>query len=436
VGLKWRDALRAERGDVAVYTALTAFALLTVLWSNIDSHRAWAANAVGGYALGVPLVLVGYAATRRAGEAARRLARLGVFGAVLITSVLMPMFALVALRSAGVPRVALGEVRVVEEAAHRFLVSGNPYAGSIELAAAVADNSAHAYNPYLPAMAVFGLPRAIAGATAATDVRIVFAACAAVLILLAFVLHRWRRPPSVRALQALGLTPLLALPVAAGGDDVPVLALLILGFALTERRALGWAGLAMGAAAAMKLTAWPVVAVLALTVLAMHGRRAGGRFLASAAAVVVAVVVPFAVADPARLVEHVLRFPLGLAEVHTPAASPLLGYWIERTGPYGHAAAMALLAIAGLGVGGYLLWRPPRSVAAAAMAASAGLSLAFVLAPSTRFGYFLYPLALGAWAALSRRPEQTVDDELGDMLREGAAGRTSAVCATPVSAPR
>jgi hypothetical protein len=421
-GRGWAAPLRDERGDALVYGALAVFAGVTAGFSEINSHRIWATFAAPGYASGALLALVGYLVVRRGSDRLRYRLRLAVLGLVAVTVLVVPMVVLVVLRSDGEPHTALGEVSVVEAAANRLVHTGNPYAGPAELAAAIARNSARAYCPYLPGMALFGLPRAVGGASAFTDARLVFALVGAVLLGVAFMVHRWRRRPSVRGLQLLAVTPLLALPIATGGDDVPVLALLVLGFVLAERRAVTLAGLSIGLAAAMKLTAWPVLVVVALALFVSLGRRTVARFLGSAALVVAALVVPFAVADPGRLIEHVVRYPFGLTPVRTPAASPLLGYWIERAGPYGHVTAVALVGVVGLGFAGYLLWRPPRTIPAAALMVSIGLSLAFVLAPSTRFGYFVYPAVFCAWWWLARSPEPaSVDAELDALLRDGAA---------------
>ena len=48
-------------------------------------------------------------------------------------------------------------------------------------------------------------------------------------------------------------------------------------------------------------------------------------------------------------------------------------------------------------IAGLLVYRPPRDVASAAWYLIIGLTLMFVLAPATRFGYFIYPAAVLAW---------------------------------------
>jgi hypothetical protein len=49
-----------------------------------------------------------------------------------------------------------------------------------------------------------------------------------------------------------------------------------------------------------------------------------------------------------------------------------------------------------------LLVRPPRNPRAAAWWLAIGLALMFALGPDERFGYFIYPLGLLGWLALTR----------------------------------
>ena len=63
----------------------------------------------------------------------------------------------------------------------------------------------------------------------------------------------------VRRLQAATVLPICALTLATGGDDLPVLGLCLLGLALAATAAIRVGRvLAIGAAAALKLFAWPV----------------------------------------------------------------------------------------------------------------------------------------------------------------------------------
>jgi hypothetical protein len=61
-----------------------------------------------------------------------------------------------------------------------------------------------------------------------------------------------------------------------------------------------------------------------------------------------------------------------------------------------------LLIGSGLAVAVSLVVRPPRDVPAATIRLVIGLSAMFVLAPSTRFGYFIYPAALMLWLFVAR----------------------------------
>ena len=90
-------------------------------------------------------------------------------------------------------------------------------------------------------------------------------------------------------------------------------------------------------------------------------------------------------------------FPLGLANVKSQAASPLLGHVLAQTGLLGHTIVVVLLIGSGLAIAVSLVIRPPRDVPAATWRLVIGLSAMFVLAPSTRFGYFIYPAALVLW---------------------------------------
>jgi len=69
--------------------------------------------------------------------------------------------------------------------------------------------------------------------------------------------------------------------------------------------------------------------------------------------------------------------------------------------PGGHLAALVLLAAAGLATVASLVLSPPATPAAAARRIAIGLTALFLLSPATRFGYFIYPISLYAWAVLA-----------------------------------
>jgi hypothetical protein len=76
---------------------------------------------------------------------------------------------------------------------------------------------------------------------------------------------------------------------------------------------------------------------------------------------------------------------------------------------------VVLLALAGLAVAASLVFKPPRSVPRAVVLLAGAMTLMFVLAPSTRFGYFIYPAGLAIWLLavwVGRREEEA---ELGEI---------------------
>jgi len=212
-------------------------------------------------------------------------------------------------------------------------------------------------------------------------------------------------------------SPVLVLPLAVGITDPPMIALTCLAFACVARspRLPLVAGLAIGVACAMKATAWPALAVIAAMLVARDGARVAARFAAASlvtTAVLVAVTAPGLLATPGALVQNIVLFPLGLTQHHTPAASPLPGHLLASTGPAGHLAAIGLLAAAAAGIVVWLVVRPPGDVPAAARRLAIALTVMFLLAPATRFGYFAYPIALLGWSAMTR----------GDRAAAGPAG--------------
>jgi hypothetical protein len=310
------------------------------------------------------------------------------------------------------------EVGVVAHSAQLLVQHGRPYQSAAVLGADV-----NGYNPYLPGMTLFGLPQALFGRGVATDPRLwdglaFFAAFAAALRIAggaggaagtgsAGGAGGAGGTGSVRRAAMLTASPLIAFPLAVSGNDLAVLGLICLGLALTTRPELrrppspAWAGIALGGAAALKATAWPAVLIVGVLFLARDGRGAAARFAAAAGAVLAVVVGPILVIQPAALAANTIGFPLGLTRARSPAASPLPGHLIAAIGPAAHLAVVALLAAAAVGLGVLLVVRPPRNAVSAAGYLALALTTLFVLAPATRWGYFIYPAGIGCWLGLS-----------------------------------
>jgi len=325
------------------------------------------------------------------------------------------------------------EVTVVEQAGARLLDTGTPYLSRSAIAALPVDERLLAYTPYQPGMALFGLPRALLGTYWCTDARVWFG-----LAMVGCLLLIWRTSVSTAGsaaavssaalgwlpvVQMATVLPLAALTLATGGDDIPVLALSLLAFAYAARDRHLAAGVAIGLAGALKLFAWPV----ALVLLVLAGRRRGlVRFAVPAIGLPVLALVPALLVNAGAFVENVIRFPGGSGLVTSPAQSPLLGRVIATTLPSGHAIALGLLVLSGLAIVVWLVRRPVRGAGDAALVSAAGLTAAIVLNPTTRFGYFLYPVAyLAVWYA-ARKTTSAVEPapiESGVVSRDATSER-------------
>ena len=310
------------------------------------------------------------------------------------------------------------EVAVIIHGAALLLQHGTPYQGTAALAAA---HGFGAFNPYLPALVVFGLPHALFGSGLLTDPRLWFGAVFVIAfggaLSVASVPHAWRWTALITA------SPLIAFPLSTGGDDLPVLALMSLGLALLgtapNRSRPVAAGLVLGLAAGMKATAWPALAVALALVAARDGRRATAALTASALGVAAVADGPVLARHPGAMVVNTVLYPLGLTKIKSPAASVLPGHLIAQAWGGGHWVAIALVVISGLAVAGSLIVRPPRDERAAGWRLVAGLTLMFTFTPASRVGYFVYPLGLAAWlllAARASRPRRTTPGPVDRVL--------------------
>jgi hypothetical protein len=114
--------------------------------------------------------------------------------------------------------------------------------------------------------------------------------------------------------------------------------------------------------------------------------------------------------------------------------SPLPGHLIAQTGHAGRLFIIAMLAATAVGVLASLIIRPPRHVPAAAVRLIVAMTLMFLLAPATRFGYFIYPGGILAWlivSAFGQRARQAAGDIGLPSVRPGGPGPdgTSAITA-------
>jgi hypothetical protein len=412
-GLRW---------DAALYAAGAVVAAAAALSDRIPLQRDWGRLALVPYVVGAIAALALTRASPRTGVRPR----LGVAAAVLVGVAFLPMAVEVSLRARdGYVGHVQSETLVTEESARALLAGHDPYAASFAsgpLGSWPGGTADHV--PYLPGMFGFGVPRVVADDAPITDARVAFAAAS--LVALGFAM--WLvRPPPERGLTA--LLVVLALPtgaryMAGGGDDVTVLSLMLLALVLGHRKQPIAAGLVAGLAAAIKQTAWPLLPFLIIAARDKEGRRASGRTLAAALAVMVPLIAPFVLWNPSAFVQDVVLFPLGLATQPTLAASPTLGSLLADAipAPTGVVAAALLLVV--LLVASYLAFlRPPTDARGAAERTALVMVLAILLATAGRFGYLLYPIGLFAWARLvlvREPPERVAKDPYVRTLRWGS----------------
>ncbi|WP_247613998.1 glycosyltransferase 87 family protein [Streptomyces tagetis] len=311
---------------------------------------------------------------------------------------------------------AQSEVGVVERSGLLTLRQATPYLADPRMVVEV--------TPYLPGMAMFGLPRAVLDDSGPLprllgDARLW---CAATFLGCLWTARHATRRRVGRPSAALGsavsrdavgafvASPVVALPLCVSGVDLPLTGLLFLALAYAARRRPVAAGLALAAACSLKWTAWPAVAVVVALLAHRGGTRRAVRGAAVAMGGTVLLVLPSALLSPGPLLQQVFAFPTGRGPWETPAASPLPGRLLADLGPAGWYAAVALLLAGGLAVAVSLVARPPHDLVSAADRLAVGLCVAFLLAPAGRFGYLALPITLAVLARLvdaGRRKEPT-----------------------------
>jgi Glycosyltransferase family 87 len=391
-----------RRWLAGIFAVSVIWAILVAVISSDHVHQIWGEMAAVGYGLALAVVLVLRHA--RTADIALGLAFLG--------GLIAPLGWLAAHSDALTGNGLLQpEVWVVADSGAALIHHGTPYA---EAAVLAGTQNPDAYNPYLPVMALFGLPRAFFNLGLVTDPRVWFGLVFLVVFWIA-LRHAGARDPG-RWTILVAATPVIAFELAVGGTDVPMVAFLCLGFAFLWERKPVLAGLALGIGASMKATAWPALLVAIALLAVRDGKRAVRNFTLTALGVVAVCIGPFIVHHPKALVENTIMFPLGLASVKSAARSPLPGYLISSSWPHtGHTIVVILLALAGLAVAASLVFRPPRSVPRAILLLAGAMTLMFVLAPSTRVGYFIYPAGLAIWLVAVWVGRKTDEEELGEI---------------------
>src|SRR6516225_5114437 len=306
----WQSpAAMPPRRLAAIFAICAIFAGLVAIFSSDYVHRLWGMIAVCGYGLALVALL---GRRNRAPDLALGLSFAGALAVPL---------AWMAIRGLEQP-----EVAVVARSGAALIHHGTPYTDAAVL---MGTQDPNAYNPYLPIMALFGVPRAVLGPSVLTDPRIWFGVVFLIVFWLA--LRAGGARDAFRWAVLVAACPVIAFELAVGGTDVPMVAFLCLGFGFLWQRRPVLAGLALGVGAAMKATAWPALLVAIALLAVRDGKRAVGSFTLAALSVMVVCVGPFIVGHPKALVVNTIMFPLGLASVTSAASSPLPGHDIAAT---------------------------------------------------------------------------------------------------------
>jgi hypothetical protein len=391
-----RGLAPAAAVDALLYGSSALFAL-RIADSEFVRNRLWADFALPSYALGATV-----SALLAAGLLRRRIdgARVAVAALVLAGAVAAPLAAEVRGRADSGAMYVASEVVVTECAAAAVAHGADPYSAPLDSAGCARSRHVVGHFPYLPGMTVFGLPRALLSSGLLTDARLFFLAVTLIATAAAFAF--WRGPPGrrLRALQLLLVLPTGAAALVVGGDDLPVLALSVLALVLFARGRPAGSAAAVGTAALLKFTAWPLLLALATAAHARDRHRISPLALAPFA--VLLCLLPAAAASPSAFADDVIMFPQGLASQRSPADSTTVGSLLVGATPYPRLTTWLLFVVA-LVVSAALLVRLARSGGNDPAAAAGAILLVLVLlAPVARSGYVVYPLELGAWSLLLR----------------------------------
>ncbi|HEX3793715.1 MAG TPA: glycosyltransferase 87 family protein [Acidimicrobiales bacterium] len=447
-------AISPEWGDALVYVAGAVFAVVTFYTSGLALYRQWSELALGPYIAGAVVAAILALVVRRrssgapsdpveaapsGGSVAVAVARPTVKGTprwqwtgriVLATAVFagataVPLALEIVWRSnhdAGSH--VQPEVSVIEHAGQTVAKGKDPYHEVTNAQGKVVyrqrgEPTYEGFLPYLPLMTVFGIPSERRHDVVLTDARIFFSL--ATLLVTASAL--WLCPASgkrkMRALQVLAILPTAALPLATGGDDMPVAAFLLLAMVLAQRRQPFASGVVLGIVSAMKFTAWPLAALALFAARGRKGNRRPGTMFLGMLVVAGPVVVPFALRGPWAFFDNVILFPLGLSGVTSPAASPLPGHLLVTAFPFLHRALPLSVGLVG---GALLAWhlhrRPPQTTSQVCYLGGVVMAVITLLAPATRIGYLLYPINFFVWAYLFREIEPQGSDVSPDLVPE------------------
>lgn len=393
--VQWWRLQSPSSSDAWLYAGSAVFALLMGLTSDQPAQWHWGYLAVGPFAVAALIVPFG----RRFAEIAQQRWRLAVLVLVFAGVVAVPL----AFETQW--RVAQPEVNVIARSG-QDLAHGKPlyttYRNSHGVLVDVikGEPAYQSFFPYFPLMSIFGLPSAVTGReTGLTDARIFMSIFTLLLMAVALALLRAPVDRKLRTAQILVVLPTGSLFLATGGDDMPILALGLLALVAMQRHRTWTTGFILGVAAAMKLTAWPLALVVMAVSRDQRGRRSWGRIGMALGVVLVSAITPYVVTGPQAFVANVFAFPLGLAGVKSPAASPLPGHLLTTWfPPLRHVLLPVVFLVGGYFLLKFLRERWPIDLPLALRTLGVVMTVVICSATATRLGYLIYPVNFFFWA--------------------------------------
>jgi hypothetical protein len=392
--LTWWGALPGLSSDALLYGLSAVFALGLGMTSHQGAQWQWGYLATGPYAL---CALVAYG-LHRLKLRRTSMVRIALVALVLLGTVAIPL----GLEARW--RVAQPEVGVIQRAGDNLSKDRNLYPSYDKhgkLINPIPGLPAYqSFFPYFPLMGVFGLPSAETHkGKGLTDPRIAMSLLTLLASVLALGLLRTPVRKKIRVAQLLLALPTGALFLSTGGDDMPILALTLLGVTALQRRRNNFAGISLGLAAAMKLTAWPMAIGALLVARDSKSRSDWKRIAAWVVAIVVVTVAPFAIRAPWAFMSNVFAFPLGLTGVASPAASALPGHILTTLwAPAGHILAPVTFLVGGYFMAKYLRRHWPLTLSQVLAILSLVFLTMMCVASATRIGYVIYPLNFALWS--------------------------------------
>ena len=296
------------------------------------------------------------------------------------------------------------EVQVIEVAGKKLDHGKGPYVAppkksGTSLLATPKPMPVNDYFAYLPGMSFFGVAYNEDVPKLLSDSRWYFSLFGLGGFALAGFLLKKDRNFKLTCFITLSLLPTATLTLATGGDDIPVIAFMVLSAVLLYRDKALLAGLSMGFAMSLKFTAWLMFAVVVYTILRKYSTRNAIKFFAGTFVVLMPILIAGIYDNVYGFVTNAIRFPLGLSGTSSPADSALPGHLITSHFPhYKGVILLFLIALFLIACIAFAAKYPPTDIYSMLFAVSFVMTAAILLAPNTRFGYLNYPVDLAAVA--------------------------------------